>query len=54
MAKTGTKVTTDMANIAPQLETVSLLKNIFNAMETVYFAGLFKYKTGPSKESHVQ
>ena len=47
-------VTTDMANIAPQLEIVSLSRNIFSAIDTGYFAGLFKYSTGPSKFSQPQ
>src|SRR5699024_11073274 len=51
---TGINDTTDMANMAPQFETDSLLKNMFKAMETVYFEGLFKYSTGPSKLLHVQ
>ncbi|MMZ65037.1 hypothetical protein D1872_274110 [compost metagenome] len=51
---TGTRLTMDMANIAPQLEADSLSRNIFKAIETVYFSGEFRYKTGPSKSSQRQ
>ena len=43
-----------IANIAPKSEDDDGSLNNFNAKLAVYISGLFKYRNGPRKSSHLQ